>query len=206
MLTEIMGYNGIFPGPTIVSRSGRRTVVRHINTLPVPTVTHLHGGHTPPVSDGFPTDLVFPRPTDGGSIPMYAMPGMAYMGKPDPLARTSNRIRDYDYPMRQRAATLWYHDHRMGFTAPDVWRGLAGFHIVHDAEEDALPLPRGDRDIPLMITDRSFAADGSLLYPALDHTALRLPGVPDSYMGGVFGDVILVNGTPWPVLDVTACR
>ena len=50
----------------------------------------------------------------------------------------------YTYPLAQRAATLWYHDHRMGFTGASVWRGLAGFHLVHDDEEDALPLPRGD--------------------------------------------------------------
>jgi spore coat protein A, manganese oxidase len=206
MTTEILGYNGIFPGPTIVSRSGQRTVVHHVNTLPVPTVTHLHGGHTPAASDGFPTDLVFPGAVGRRPGPTSAMPRMEAMGTPDPLARTSHGQRDYDYPMRQRAATLWYHDHRMGFTAPDVWHGLAGFHIIHDAQEDALPLPRGNRDIPLMITDRSFADDGSFLYPALDRTALRLPGVADSYMGGVLGDVILVNGAPWPVLEVAACR
>jgi FtsP/CotA-like multicopper oxidase with cupredoxin domain len=40
--------------------------------------------------------------------------------------------RDYVYPLQQRAATLWYHDHRMDFTGPSLWRGLAGFHLVHD--------------------------------------------------------------------------
>jgi spore coat protein A len=202
--TEIWGYDGVFPGPTIVSRAGRRTVVRHRNALPVPTVTHLHGGHTPAESDGYPTDLVYPQP--GPGVAMEAMPGMAAMGRPDPLARTSTGLRDYDYPLRQRAATLWYHDHRMGFTAPGVWRGLAGFHLVRDAEEAALPLPGGDRDVPLMITDRSFDTDGSLRYPGVDPTALRTPGVTGPYMGGVLGDVILVNGAPWPILDVAACR
>src|SRR5689334_13713498 len=43
--TEVWGYQGIFPGPTIESRSGRRTVVTHRNELPHPTVVHLHGGH-----------------------------------------------------------------------------------------------------------------------------------------------------------------
>ena len=202
--TEIWGYNGTFPGPTLVSRSGVRTVVRHHNTLPVPTVVHLHGGHTPPGSDGFPTDLVYPQP--GPGVPMKAMPGMATMGKPDPLARTTIGARDYDYPTTQRAATLWYHDHRMGFTAQSVHRGLAGFHLIHDTEEENLPLPSGERDIPLMIADRSFAADGSIRYPALDPTALGTPGTPDPYMGGVFGDVVLVNGAPWPVLEVAAVR
>ena len=78
------------------------------------------------------------------------------------------RHKDYVYPLEQRAATLWYHDHRMDFTGPQVWRGLAGFHIVRDDEEDALPLPKGEKDVPLMICDRSFGEDGSFLYPSLD--------------------------------------
>jgi spore coat protein A, manganese oxidase len=44
--TKVWGYEGIFPGPTIESRSGRRIVVRQINELSVPVSTHLHGGHT----------------------------------------------------------------------------------------------------------------------------------------------------------------
>src|SRR5260370_31959064 len=90
--------------------------------------------------------------------------------------------RTYTYPLDQRAATLWYHDHRMGFTGPNIWRGMAGFHLVHDDEELALPLPKGDRDLPLMITDRSFAADGSLQYPSLYHRLLDLPRVPSGYL------------------------
>ena len=49
--------------------------------------------------------------------------------------------RDYVYPLEQRAATLWYHDHRMDFTGPQVWRGLSA-HIIRDDEDDALSLPR----------------------------------------------------------------
>jgi spore coat protein A len=170
--TAAWTYGGSFPGPTIVSHSGRRAVVRHRNELPYPVVVHLHGGHTPAASDGYPMDMVMPR-----------MPGM-------------DHARDYEYPMKQRAATLWYHDHSMGRTGGNVWRGLAGFHLVHDDEEEALPLPKGDRDIPLMITDRSFAEDGSMAYPDMH----------DGFMNGVLGDVILVNGAPWPVLRADPVR
>lgn len=193
--TQVWGPNGTFPGPTLVSYSGRPAVVRRINALTIPTVNHLHGGHVPSSSDGFPTDLVYPP----GYQPMADMSGMPG----DPLAVTTTGHRDYEYPMDQRAATLWYHDHRMGFTGPDVWNGLAGFHIIRDREEAALPLPGGDRDVPLMIVDRSFTADGSFRYPAADG---MMPGVMESYMDGVLGDVILVNGAPWPVMDVAACR
>jgi spore coat protein A len=208
--TEIWGSNGMFPGPTIMSRTGRRTVIRRTNTLPVPTVTHLHGGHTPPDSDGFPTDLIYAstgpgaQPSPAAMMAMTAdqMSGMVV----DPMARTTVGQRIYDYPMHQRATTLWYHDHRMGFTAPDNYHGLAGFHLIHDDEEDALPLPKGARDMPLMITDRAFAADGSFHYPAVDPTLLDTPGTQHQYMAGVLGDVILVNGAPWPLAEVAAAR
>ncbi|MFI6885755.1 multicopper oxidase family protein [Streptosporangium canum] len=171
--TPIWGYDGQFPGPTIRARSGRRTVVRVTNRLAAPTVTHLHGGHTPPESDGYPTDLVQP-----------------------------GTHRDYVFPLEQRAATLWYHDHRMDFTGPQVWRGLAGFFLVDDDEQDKLPLPSGERDVPLLICDRSFGADGTMPYPAR-HDG---PGAREAFMGGVLGDVILVNGAPWPQLGVDRAR
>lgn len=201
--TPAWTYGGTFPGPTIVSRSGRRTRVTHRNELPHPSVVHLHGGHTPHDSDGYPTALVLPAGQHVGSAErMAGMPGMA--GDPYP-ERVVSGARTYTYPMEQRAATLWYHDHRMGFTAPNVWHGLAGFHLVRDDEESGLPLPAGERDVPLMITDRSFEADGSFRYPALDPEQRR-PGVAAAYMNGVLGDVVLVNGAPWPVLETQRLR
>jgi len=191
--TPIWGYQGIFPGPTIVSTAGRRTVVRHRNELPVPVVVHLHGGHTPAGHDGYPTDLLYPVGTAASHDDMSA--GAVAYG-----------TRDYDYPVRQPAATLWYHDHRMDFTGPAVWRGLAGFHLVRDTAERLLGLPDGDRDLPVMIADRSFDADGTLRYPSLDASLLHTPGVTEAYRAGVLGDVVLVNGVPWPVARVPAVR
>ena len=192
--TEILGYDGIFPGPTIETRRGEPVVVRHRNELPVPTVVHLHGGHTPHEHDGWPLDLVLPV-GDGREWTTHHGNGDRSAGE-----------RDYHYPMAQRAATLWYHDHRMDFTGPAVYRGLAGFHLVRDDEEDALPLPRGDRELPLMICDRAFTEDGSFAYPALDEEMRSVPGVRDDWMEGVLGDVVLVNGAPWPVHEVDAAR
>ncbi|WP_285752247.1 multicopper oxidase family protein [Lentzea sp. NBRC 105346] len=189
--TPVLTYDGHFPGPTVVSRRGRAITVTHRNELDVPTVVHLHGGHTPAESDGFPTDLLMPV---SGAHQGHAMHGGGII---------AHGTRDYVYPCDQPAATLWYHDHRMDFTGPQVYRGLAGFHLVHDDEEDALPLPKGERDLPLMITDRAFAEDGSLLYPS---RGPEVPGVTEEYMEGVLGDVILVNGRPWPVLEVDAAR
>jgi spore coat protein A, manganese oxidase len=189
--TSIWGYEGRFPGPTIESRRGRRTVIRHRNELAVPVSVHLHGGHTAAEHDGYPTDLVLPAGEAGGAV---QRPGWSF----------HEGAKEYEYPMEQRAAVLWYHDHRMDFTGPQVYRGLAGFHIVRDDEDEALPLPAGERDIPLMICDRAFAADGSLRYPARHEDGHH--GVQQHYVEGVLGDVILVNGAPWPVLEVANTR
>ncbi|SFB97730.1 multicopper oxidase family protein [Streptomyces aidingensis] len=210
LTTTVWGYDGIFPGPTFTARAGREVRVRVRNRLPVPTSTHLHGGVTPPDSDGHSTDLVLPPGWDvsrgngeGGGHGAHGGHG----GHGDmSLWRFHEQERVYTYPLRQRAATLWYHDHRMDFSAPQVWRGLAGFFLVGDEEEDALPLPRGERDIPLMLCDRAFEEDGSFRYPSLDPSLTGEPGVEGDYHNGVLGDVQLVNGAPWPVLETAAAR
>jgi spore coat protein A len=162
-LATIWGYNGIYPGPTIKARRGRRTVVRQINNLPESISVHLHGGHTPATSDGHPTDLVAPG---------------AY--------------KDYDYPNNQLPAPLWYHDHAVDVTGRHVYMGLAGFYLITDDVEDALPLPKGINDVPLLIQDRLFNSDGTLSYPLDDSTI-------DS---GVLGDRMLVNGVIQPYFQV----
>lgn len=204
--TGLWTYNGTFPGPTIESRRRRTVRVRHRNELPVPTAVHLHGGRTPADSDGYPTDLILP---DGWPDPEHHHGGGHGAGShqmADPRAVTSRVTRDYTFPNDQRAAMLWYHDHRMDFTAPAIWRGLAGLHIIRDDVEDALDLPRGEYELPLLICDRSFEADGSLRYPALDPALRERPGVQGPYAAGVLGDVILVNGAPWPVHEADAAR
>ncbi len=101
--TLVWGGDGMFPCPTIEARSGRRLVLHLRNELPVPTVIHLHGGKTPAASDGYPTDLVLPA--QGGFVTHGHMH--------DPRARVAQGEREHEYPNDQRAATLWYHDHRM---------------------------------------------------------------------------------------------
>ncbi|MBS1674725.1 MAG: multicopper oxidase domain-containing protein, partial [Actinobacteria bacterium] len=131
--TRVHAYGGTVPGPLIVSRRGTPVVVRLRNELPFPVSTHLHGGRTPAAHDGFPTDLVLPSGGWRHPVPHEG--------------RTNDGEREYRYPLEQRAATLWYHDHRMDFTGAQVWLGLAGMHLHRDDEEDALPLPRGPREV-----------------------------------------------------------
>ena len=162
MRTRVWGYDGIVPGPTIEARRGRAAVVTHTNGLGIPTVTHLHGGVTRPTSDGFPTDTVAP----GGT-------------------------RTYDYDNVGRPATLWYHDHSWRGTGRNLYMGLAGLYLLKEDSEIEGRLPNGAYDIPLMLHDRTFTADGQLDY---DHDAHH----------GATGRVMLVNGAPWPVLEVAA--
>ena len=127
-------------------RRGRNAVVRQRNGLTAGMTVHLHGGHVPASSDGHPMDLIAP----GG-------------------------FKDYFYPNTQLPATLWYHDHAMDATATNVYRGLAGFYIISDDLEDELPLPKGRFEVPLVIQDRSFNTDGSLLYN---------PNMMNGFLGG----------------------
>ena len=194
--TEVWGYDGAFPGPTIEARRGRPVVVRQANELPVPVSVHLHGGKTPPDSDGYPTDLVLPR---GAPHDLHAHPH----GGDVPGGGGHQGYKDYRYPNGHRAATLWYHDHRMDFTGPQVYRGLLGMYVLRDDVEDSLPLPKGEKDVPLAITDRTFRDDGSFYYPSLDPDLQEEHGVLALAANGMFGDTILVNGAPWPVLEVS---
>ena len=135
--TEVLGYDGLFPGPTIIAPRGEQVTVTHRNELYLPTVVHLHGGHTAAASDGYPTDLLLPAVSPTGR----RQSGHAHTtgGTSGVVARGS---RPYVYENEQPAATLWYHDHRMDFTGPQVWRGLAGLYLITDDAEEALGLPQ----------------------------------------------------------------
>jgi spore coat protein A, manganese oxidase len=97
--------------------------------------------------------------------------------------------RRYEYDNLGRAATLWYHDHSHHDAGKKLYMGLAGFYLLNDNAEVNPQLPHGEYDIPLMLQDRAFTGDGDLAYHDHGHR-------------GVEGSVMLVNGAPWPVLEV----
>ena len=97
--------------------------------------------------------------------------------------------KDYRYPNWQPARTLWYHDHGVHHTAQNVVMGLAGMYQLHDPLEQSLRIPHGEYDVPLIVADTMFANDGKVLFSSIENK-------------GFYGDVITVNGTPWPVMKV----
>ena len=188
------GYNAMWPGPTFEVRRGEPLSVKWSNHLPtkhflpvdptihgagegvpeVRTVTHVHGAQVLPDSDGYPDAWVTSDGKAGVVIP--ANPA--------------------HYPNDQAATTLWYHDHALGITRLNVYAGLAGCYLIRDDEEDALNLPSGAYEIPLLIQDRKFGVDGSLLYPPPQN------GTHPMWMQEFFGDMICVNGKAAPFLEV----
>jgi len=184
-------------GPTLVAHMNEPMLVRHWNGLPedhtgfgVPELTvHFHGGHVEARSDGFPEDIPELRSIyhPGESFDyFYPFLDVGFStGEPQPF---------------ERAATQWYHDHLLDFTGPNVMRGLAGLVLVFDELDTGdesgtlhpatnLRLPSGRYDVPLVIADKLFAPDGSLVY------------VPEDF-GGFLGDRYVVNGAVQPFLRV----
>lgn len=96
--------------------------------------------------------------------------------------------KDYHYPNQQNARTIWYHDHRVHNTATSVYTGLAAGYVIHDEFEKSV-LPQGKYDIPLIVNDCILDAQGQLMHLDNSHS-------------GLWGDIILVNGVPWPYLTV----
>ena len=188
--TPMWGYNGSSPGPTIETRRGEPLLIEWANALPtkhflpidhtihgaekdkplVRAVTHVHGARVPAGSDGWPEDWYIP----GKSV-------------------------QYHYPSVQDAATLWYHDHAMGITRLNIYAGLFGAFNVHDGDEQALNLPSGDYDLPLILCDRLIAKDGQLYYPVSDD-----PSAP--WVSECHGNAVLCNGKLYPYFEVEPRR
>ena len=145
-------------GPIIRARTGQNVRIRFTNDVADETIVHWHGLHVPADMDGHPR-LVIPK-------------GKTYV---------------YEFEIRNRAGTYWYHPHPHGLTGPQVYGGLAGLFLVSDDEEKAAGLPSGEYDIPLVLQDRAFDRSNQLIYLSGNHM---------EQMNGFLGDWILVNGHP----------
>ncbi len=150
-------------GPIVRVKTGQKLRIHFTNNVPDDSIIHWHGLYAPEAADGHPR-LVIPQ-------------GQTYV---------------YEFEVKNRAGTYWFHPHPHGRTGPQAYYGMAGLFIVEDEEEQALNLPSGDYDLPLVIQDRRFNSDGSLQY--ITSSMER--------MHGFLGDTILVNGHPDAVVPV----
>ncbi|HSS32801.1 MAG TPA: multicopper oxidase family protein [Solirubrobacterales bacterium] len=201
--TKLWTYGGSFPGPTVRRWAGQRTKVTFEHELPEAAgelSVHLHGGHNRTQFDGQPGGLTKSQPASWYcQIPR----GLSARQSGNDLLLHPGQSKTYVYDLREdgrpeRAAFQWYHDHRLDRTAPHTWKGLAGMWIVDDEFDASLPLPRGERDLALMIGDRSFDRDNQLTDPFRHQ--LRPPA------DGIVGERILVNGAFMPYHRVSARR
>jgi len=199
---------------------------------PVPMVTHVHGAHAAEQSDGYAEAWYLP---DAANIPAgYATTGTFYDYFNTKYAEGwTPGMASFKYPNDQRATTLWYHDHTLGMTRLNVYAGPAGFYLIRGGADDdvtdkrngtaaILPGPApgvGDdpfgeyTEIPIVVQDRSFNADGSLFYPDTraffdEYAGPYIPFTPISPIWNpeVFGNMMVVNGFTWPYLDVEPRR
>jgi FtsP/CotA-like multicopper oxidase with cupredoxin domain len=201
------GTTGIwhFPAPSIKGTSGRPVHIRWANTLPnnrqqghdpaldcgtaAPycypynrIVTHVHGAHVTPESDGLaiawysPIVSPFAAIYGEGKFPDAAYGTFGALVKQTP-AQIQTQGPIYSYPMTQEAGTIWYHDHAMGLTHLNTNMGMAGFFPITDANEKslqtavapALPvLPTGTGskyELGFALQDRNFDVTGQMLMP-----------------------------------------
>ncbi|MHB1331928.1 MAG: multicopper oxidase family protein [Sulfuriferula sp.] len=159
--------NQTYQNPIIRIQRGSQFNARLQNDLNEPTIIHWHGLHLPGVMDGQPRTTI--------------AAGAHY---------------DYTFPVTNRSGMYWYHTHAHNLTAKQAYFGLAGLYMVEDEEDRALRntlhLEPGVTELPLLIQDKQFDADGALEYA----------NNPMQQMMGQLGDTILVNLTPRPQLDI----
>lgn len=199
--TSVQALPDSYLGPILRLRRGQKVRIDFVNRLDQPSTVHWHGLHVPDTMDGHPRFAIGP----------------------------GERYR-YEFEVRNRAGTYWYHAHPHGHTGEQVYFGLAGLLLVSDDEEQALPLPRGEYDVPIVIQDRSFDDDNQFRYlgdtgPTARGDASGASSGPGNTMGGrgmmggeatmpggmggmmarmmgFLGDTILVNGRPDASIEV----
>jgi FtsP/CotA-like multicopper oxidase with cupredoxin domain len=193
------GFDSVLPGPMFRTRYGEPHFVRIHNDLPAQNLgfginqisTHMHNLHTPSESDGNPVYTNY-----SGHYYDYHYPNV-YAG-----VKQFGGIGDPN----EALGTLWYHDHKLDFTAQNVYAGLAGMNCIYDAwgayadpnmgdygdESKGWRLPSGENfefDVGLVFHDRQFDPQGVDFFPL-------------TCFDGAIGDKITVNGKIQPYFPV----
>jgi len=162
-------YNGYYPAPTIKVKKGDLLKVHFLNSLPASgtnsmgmprneTNLHTHGFHVSPMGN---SDNVM-QFSQGGQ-------GFDY---------------EYDLSLQPGASLNWYHPHRHGNAAEQVWAGQAGAIEVAD-ENTALA---GFETHIMVLKDITLSGGAPAAHSDSD------------FMNGKEGDTMMVNGKVNPVL------
>lgn len=171
-ITETMGYNGSFYGPTLMFHKNETVVLNVTNNLGLDTTNHWHGFHLPAEMDGGPHQMIPPDTTWSPS-----------------------------FEVLNRAGLYWYHPHimtmgsRQSGTDWQVWQGLEGLIVIRDDLSQSLPLPKtfGIDDIPLSVQDRQFDANAQFREPPFEDLGYIFTMRK--------GTTLMVNGVVNPVLE-----
>ncbi|MFC0228297.1 cell division protein FtsP [Serratia aquatilis] len=160
---SVWGINGTYLGPTVRVYSGDDVKLIYSNRLTEPVSMTISG-------------LQVPGTLMGGA-PRMMSPNVDW----SPVI-----------PIRQPAATCWYHANTPNRMAPHVYNGLAGLWLVEDENSKNLPLPShyGVDDFPLIIQDKRLDNFGT-------------PEYNPPAQGGFLGDTLLVNGVQNPFIEVS---
>lgn len=193
------GFDGVVPGPMFRTRYGQSHFLRIHNDLPATnlgfginqTTTHLHNLHTPSESDGNPLYTNYSGHYWDHHYPNVYAGVKQFGGIGDP---------------NEALGTLWYHDHKLDFTAQNVYAGLYGMVSIYDAlgayadptkgdygdETKGWRLPCGPNyefDVGLVFHDRQFDPSGADFFPLV-------------CFDGAIGDKMTVNGKIQPFFPV----
>jgi len=178
----------------------------HAFTSAPPAVVHLHGGEVPSAFDGGPEAWFTLDGKTGSAFRTLDSPG------------PGRAI--YQYLNSQEPGTLWFHDHALGATRTNVYSGLAAFYFIRAPNKEPANLPSGPYEIEMAIQDRQFDTNSQLFFPdgsdlncgtgtPADPCLNGPPPNPDMHPFWIpefVGDVAIVNGAPWPYLNVEPRR
>ena len=225
-------FDGTFPGKLIMARYGQPLLFRHYNALPISASanggfgvnqlsTHLHNGHNPAESDGYPGAYFYPGQYYDYRYPMI-LSGHGRVNydllnwrttTPDGYGGDARVPGDY----QETLSTLWFHDHRIDHTAENVYKGMVGMMNVYSGVDRGregrnchytdptiyhnLCFPSGTRndwgnrdyDVNLSISDKAWDASGQLYFNLFSRD-------------GFLGDRITVNLAWMPYIEVRPRR
>lgn len=190
----------------------------------IPAAVHLHGSIIPPELDGGPDAWV----TSTG------IKGHGYYTSPSADPIPSNGF-VYNYPNRQEAAALIFHDHVLGNLRLNLYAGIAAGYVIEDPaiiptdatgvwvstaiaplascdpkSKKCLPsnLQGSAEIVPVIIQDRILDTNGQLFWPADSAGGVQSSPNPEHpyWVPDFLGDVIVVNGKAWPYQEVEPKR